>query len=182
LLVAPEHRLSLMLKRQELWEQNRRDLCALLDSVAGMQYIDLLDESDELLHHRFQLIYAWGNRMALPALQSRARAAQALLHALSRQAISGKGTIGLALHGSLESQPGPHHHQASFAVASQGAADGEEKKAGAFAGVRLLPGPSLQDALPRLHKELAEAVFDAPPYEMSWMKGHELQVSTAAVG
>ena len=69
LLVAPEHRLSLQLKGQELWiagsqqsrgaaaaggQQQSNDLAvwAELQSLASLPYLDLLDESDELLHHR----------------------------------------------------------------------------------------------------------------------------------
>ncbi len=52
LLTTPERRLSLLLKRQELWERGQQELCARLDRLAGLPYVDLLDESDELLHHR----------------------------------------------------------------------------------------------------------------------------------
>lgn len=54
LLVAPEHRLSLKLKRQELWEQGveRAAETAALDRLEALPYLDILDESDELLHHR----------------------------------------------------------------------------------------------------------------------------------
>ena len=55
LLVAPEHRLSLQLKAQELWLRDAghdRAVWAELQRLAGLPYQDLLDESDELLHHR----------------------------------------------------------------------------------------------------------------------------------
>ena len=55
LLVVPEHRLSLHLKQQELWlkgDAASRAVCAELEALAAMPYLDLLDESDELLHHR----------------------------------------------------------------------------------------------------------------------------------
>ncbi|EFJ48407.1 hypothetical protein VOLCADRAFT_91060 [Volvox carteri f. nagariensis] len=60
LLVAPEHRLSLLLRRQEMWEQQQsrpesQDVVAAavaaLDQLASLPYLDILDESDELLHH-----------------------------------------------------------------------------------------------------------------------------------
>ncbi len=62
--MAPEHRLSLQLKWHELRararnpalsEQQRTDaghVCAVLHAVQHLPYTDLLDESDELLHHR----------------------------------------------------------------------------------------------------------------------------------
>ena len=54
LLVAPEWRLSLLLKRQELWEKGGEHAAAVaaLDGVHGMPCVDVFDESDELLHHR----------------------------------------------------------------------------------------------------------------------------------
>ena len=53
LLVAPEHRLSMQLKRGELWREGRRDICAALDELAlDVPYCDILDENDVLLHHR----------------------------------------------------------------------------------------------------------------------------------
>lgn len=56
LLTTPEHRLSMLLKRQELWEQGKRQLCDTLGAFIEQPCFDLLDESDELLHHRLQLI------------------------------------------------------------------------------------------------------------------------------
>jgi hypothetical protein len=52
LLVAPQHRLSLQLKWHELRAAGRSDVCQVLDDIAGLPYMDILDESDELLHHR----------------------------------------------------------------------------------------------------------------------------------
>lgn len=53
LLTTPERRLSLLLKRQELWQQGQAELCGALDSLLQQPAIDLLDESDELLSHRW---------------------------------------------------------------------------------------------------------------------------------
>jgi hypothetical protein len=52
LLTTPERRLSLLLKRQELWEQGQGELCSSLDAQISLPFIDLLDESDVLLSHR----------------------------------------------------------------------------------------------------------------------------------
>jgi hypothetical protein len=52
LLTTPERRLSLLLKRQELWEQGDKELRCALDKLIDIPFIDLLDESDELLSHR----------------------------------------------------------------------------------------------------------------------------------
>eukprot|EP00798_Chlamydomonas_sp_ICE-L_P025429 gene25429-11089_t len=85
LIVAREHRLSLQLKAIELRAKGDTQVCSSLNDLANLPYIDILDESDELLHHRYQLIYAVGARSALPARQQRAEAIQCLLHAVSHQ-------------------------------------------------------------------------------------------------
>ena len=56
LLVAPEHRLSLHLKWHELWGRSTDEasaVCRALDVIAAVPCVDLLDESDELMHHRW---------------------------------------------------------------------------------------------------------------------------------
>lgn len=56
--MAPEHRLSLGLKRQELSIiEGHEELCGGLDEVASLPYLDILDESDELMHHRYTGIH-----------------------------------------------------------------------------------------------------------------------------
>jgi hypothetical protein len=55
LLVVPEHRMSLELKWYELRMKGEpQDLvvCQELEALAAVPYLDVLDESDELLHHR----------------------------------------------------------------------------------------------------------------------------------
>jgi hypothetical protein len=52
LLTTPEWRLSLLLKRQELWEQGKEGLCSSLDAQISLPFVDLLDESDVLLSHK----------------------------------------------------------------------------------------------------------------------------------
>jgi hypothetical protein len=52
LLVAPQHRLSLLLKWHELRAAGQVEVCRALDELSALPYVDLLDESDELLHHR----------------------------------------------------------------------------------------------------------------------------------
>lgn len=53
LLTTPERVLSFELKRQELWEQGHTELVAQMDELRGLPFLDLLDESDELLSHRW---------------------------------------------------------------------------------------------------------------------------------
>ena len=106
----------------------------------------------------YQLIYAVGAHTELPSQQARARACQALLHVLSREA-HGSGPIGNLL-------------------ARQGVAvpSGPGGKPGAYRGVRLLPGEALERAAPELRQLLAEAVLAQPPHAMRWMAGHPQQV------
>lgn len=52
LLVAPEHRLSLQLKAIELWGRGEHSLFCKVQELLTLPYQDILDESDELLHHR----------------------------------------------------------------------------------------------------------------------------------
>eukprot|EP00887_Chlorella_sp_A99_P004660 scaffold4.g4660.t1 len=159
LLTTPERRLSLLLKRQELWQRGQQDLCAKLDALATLPYTDLLDESDELPSHRYQLIYAWGAHARLPAGDQRARACQALLHILSKQGQQEGSALAVTL-------------AAEGVAVWAGPARG---KPGAFAGLRLLPGPALEAVSRSLRRQLAEALFTRPPYAMRWMRGHPQQ-------
>ncbi|PRW58669.1 hypothetical protein C2E21_2704 [Chlorella sorokiniana] len=157
LLTTPERRLSLHLKQQELWEQGQRELVAAMSNLAALPYVDLLDESDELLTHRFQLIYAWGSPTELPSHQARARACQALLRTLSAEGRSGQLGATLAQEGvAVASGPGPD-------------------KPGGFRGVRLLSGAALEQAGGQLRCQLAQALLADPPYAMRWMRHRPLQ-------
>lgn len=84
LLVTPEHRQSLYLKGLEL-RGTRPDVSFEITGMAEMPFIDVYDESDELLHHRRQLIYAVGGLQKLPAQAERAQAVQALLRVLKHR-------------------------------------------------------------------------------------------------
>eukprot|EP00775_Hariotina_reticulata_P001980 gene1980-2302_t len=95
LLVAPEHRLSLQHKWRELWEdQANAALCDELQVLLkGLPYLDLLDESDELLNHRYQLVYACGDPLQLPSLPERSAAVQAVLGVLCRMVDEGHPAV-----------------------------------------------------------------------------------------
>lgn len=66
LVVAPEHRLSLELKAKELHRRGDettrdREIAEQIDHlICRDAWLDILDECDELLRHRYQLIYAMG--------------------------------------------------------------------------------------------------------------------------
>ncbi|GLC47557.1 hypothetical protein PLESTB_000000900 [Pleodorina starrii] len=177
LLTAPEHRLSLLLKRQELWAKGhaREAEVTALDRLAALPYLDLMDERDELLHHRLQLVYACGDPTALPGLQERTAAMQALLHVVSRLAVAAVPEHGAAAAAAKgDSGPPPP----SLRLLPPGAAVLEpppQRSPGGFCGLRLLPGDTLTQALQGLHRRLAEALMDEPPYELRWLRNHPLQ-------
>ncbi len=52
LLVTPQDLLSLQLKWHECQAQGLSKVCDQLDRVSGVPYLDIIDESDEVLHHR----------------------------------------------------------------------------------------------------------------------------------
>eukprot|EP00956_Cyclotella_meneghiniana_P007278 scaffold9913_cov36-Cyclotella_meneghiniana.AAC.17 len=84
LVVAPEHRLSLELKAKELYSRGDeimgdKEIAARIDKLINKDmWLDILDECDELLRHRYQLIYAIGTPVPLPGGAHRFRAIQAL--------------------------------------------------------------------------------------------------------
>lgn len=79
LVVAPEHRLSLELKSKELYYNGDKEVSAMIDRLIHNDlWCDILDECDELLRHRYQLIYAIGTPVPLPRGGHRFRAIQAL--------------------------------------------------------------------------------------------------------
>lgn len=94
LLVAPEHRQSLHLKGVECQLQmaegsvegdantvNHRLLNKLEDSIT---YVDVLDESDEVLRPTTKLVYTRGQYMQLPSLSARSEMIQAVLSAVNK--------------------------------------------------------------------------------------------------
>jgi hypothetical protein len=50
--MAPQHRQSLGLKWHELRAAGSTDVVEVLDGISGLPVMDILDEVDELLHHR----------------------------------------------------------------------------------------------------------------------------------
>jgi hypothetical protein len=81
LCVSREHRQSLLLKRQELYD-NAKVFDALGD-IHKQPFIDILDESDALLNCKQQLVYAWGKQEDLPDATARWQVPQELLHVLA---------------------------------------------------------------------------------------------------
>ena len=57
---------------------------AKLQQLLRLPSVDILDESDELLKHKFQLVYAWGTQCRLPSVEQRILVIQHVLQVLSR--------------------------------------------------------------------------------------------------
>jgi hypothetical protein len=80
LVVAPEHRLSLELKVKELCLAGQSQQSLGLDkALSKHRWCDIIDEVDEVLHHRFQLVYSMGDPQPLSQVQYRWKSIQALL-------------------------------------------------------------------------------------------------------
>ena len=70
--VAPEHRLSLQLKWHELQRGTAPvGVAKALQTLDELPFYDIFDESDEILRHKYQLIYAVGACALLPAGRER---------------------------------------------------------------------------------------------------------------
>ncbi|GMF14764.1 unnamed protein product [Phytophthora lilii] len=86
-MVAPEHRMSLELKRLELGDNAA---ATTLDEILDNdQYVDVLDECDALLHHKNHLVYAVGIPIPLCSGMERWMAAEALLRVVACELSSG---------------------------------------------------------------------------------------------
>eukprot|EP00899_Mesostigma_viride_P005241 jgi/Mesvir1/14718/Mv05368-RA.1 len=168
LIAAPEHRLSLKLKGHELASQP--GTFQWLERLDGRDVIDILDESDELLHHRRELIYACGSPIPLPNGSVRWTTMQALFgllrqgirdHGEIRQILTRPGVcVGLELAG----------EEAARDTSVSSSNGGEAAHAnGEFIPVRLVPGDALTACLPELRTCLLRELMRDPPYEMPWM-------------
>jgi hypothetical protein len=84
MVVSPETRLSLELKCKEVYLTNQTNggspaLRQVLNSIIDTDWQDVFDEVDEILHHRYQLIYAVGGVESLPQGKHRWEACQTLI-------------------------------------------------------------------------------------------------------
>ena len=82
LQVTPEHRLSLQLKWHELRHREDHALSDQLRAVSKVPVYDFLDECDEILRHKYQLVYAVGATLPLADGPDRWHTAQAILRVI----------------------------------------------------------------------------------------------------
>ena len=166
LVVAPEHRLSLELKVKEMHRSGEYDIATRIEKDVLEQDIwyDIVDECDEVLRHRYQLIYAIGESIALPSGANRWRAVQAIFAVMAHNK---------DIHDFL-----CHHPNACKLV---------KKTRSRWAEVQFFDGEPLKIMLteqlesrsPRLEEglldKLADAIIGSPPHEMEWMRDHPLK-------
>lgn len=151
LVVAPEHRLSLELKVKELHQGGEHDIAARIEKDILEQDIwyDIIDECDEVLRHRYQLIYAMGVSIELPGGANRWRAVQAILSVLTHNE---------------DIQEFLHLHPEACKLV--------KKSSSRWAEVQFFDGEPLERMLAGLLEKVAGAIICNPPHEMEWMRDH----------
>lgn len=163
LMLAPEHRMSLELKRLDLVaaaEASDTALVVALDEILdGEQYIDILDESDAVLHHKYHLVYAVGVPQKLLAGEDRWFAVEALFRILHGE-ISGKSRA-------TEILMRPH---VSFQCCEY--AD----RLGGYSGLRLNASVENKEAVrTEFKRALALDLMDDPSFSLRWLRAFSTQ-------
>lgn len=160
-MVAPEHRQSLHLKWHELnQEVENEEICDDLHKIANMEYIDMLDESDDILRHKRVLVYACGQHCILPAGHIRWGAAEAIF-----KAIKLSSTVTEVLN------------RSNVSLIDTFGCDWSGK----FPKIRLVPGRALDESTPDLLNAIARAVLDEPTHELRWLKSVSLKKKEAII-
>ena len=164
LVVAPEHRLSLELKVKEMHHRGEHDIAVRIeqDILEQDSWYDIIDECDEVLRHRYQLIYAIGEKNTSPGGIHSWRAVQAILSVLTHNE---------------EIQQFLHLHPKACKLVNNSRSK--------WAEIQLCNGKSLEKMLPccsarhqkGLLDKVADAIIGAPPHEMEWMCDHPLKVN-----
>lgn len=148
--VAPEHRLSLELKWHETRLKDMHGSTYLrqeLDAIRRMRYYDILDESDELLSFKYQLIYAEGSCARLPAGKERWVAIQAALHVLQ------------------------FNDEVSLIFQKIGKSSSDNRRrAGTFREIRLLMGEEMNQFQNQFLQAVASGILRNPPYHLRHLR------------
>jgi Protein of unknown function (DUF3638)/Protein of unknown function (DUF3645) len=165
-IVAPEHRLSLELKEIELYRSGELDLGEKVHKLChSFGWQDVLDESDELLHHRFQLIYACGSVAELPESTHRFQATQLLFRCLREDATARTWINKHPEFITLEEQVGLQSY----------------RYCEAFPVLRLNMQLAQRQVLSDFYGILADSLILNPPVELDWLRDHPLQKDIRAV-
>lgn len=137
--------MSLQLKWHELRLQGEHALCELLDQFFALPSRDCLDESDEVLRHKYQLIYAVGSPIPLPEGHERWTVATTLLRVL-------------------------HNSQRLRDLLTPENSVTEPGDCEAFHLIRLVPGKELQEIMSQVRLGIVEELMEDPPYDFAWLK------------
>lgn len=144
-VVAPEHRVSFILKNRVNEEALCRSLHEDVINVMNERCIDIYDEVDAMVHPKWELVYALGEQQALKSAESRWSAIQANLRIVCRS---------------------PGHAVMKLLKNDRIAIIHDET----FNKLRLLRGSHLDQNLPLLLRPIAQQLFEDPPYEIRWLK------------
>ncbi|KAG1697926.1 hypothetical protein DVH05_015410 [Phytophthora capsici] len=150
-MVAPEHRMSLELKRLELGDDG--PITKVLDEILdGDQYVDVLDECDALLHHKYHLVYAVGTPIPLCSGVDRWKAAEVLLRVLADKSLQSR--VSKVLQAPHVSCNSPDYLN----------------RPGAFEGTRLsIVTENTKLQREELKKALVLDLIDHAPFEFMWL-------------
>ncbi|GMF56711.1 unnamed protein product [Phytophthora fragariaefolia] len=151
-IVAPEHRMSLELKRLEVSKHD--PIVEALDEILDSdKFVDVLDECDALLHHKYHLVYAVGTPIPLCSGMERWMIAQALLRVVADK------TPGSRVNDVLQA---PHVSCFSPDYLS---------RLGAYNGTRL---KTIVESTVSLRDEFKKALIldliENAPFELMWLK------------
>jgi hypothetical protein len=148
ILCAPEHRLSLSLKLKEfIYEKNSTLRTELLQFFEKWKFLDILDESDALLSHKYHLMYAMGNAGTLEDCLYRAYAVQGLLAVLNNS------------------------DEVCYYLNQRGVSVSEHiEEGGRYRKIRLVQKMSETTAIRQeLVTTLLESFIEQPPYSFRWI-------------
>ncbi|CAB9504630.1 Protein of unknown function (DUF3645) [Seminavis robusta] len=137
-LVTPQDRNSLLMKQFD--EDGMH-----VHGLKSNRFVDIIDESDVILHHSFQQTYAVGCQVNLPDGASRWNVIEALLLILSES-------------------PCP---EIKDAREDRSAVHKAVSEVGTFPKLRLLPGFDCH--MEDVRKALCRELISNPPYELQWM-------------
>ncbi|EGD72573.1 hypothetical protein PTSG_04309 [Salpingoeca rosetta] len=176
-----------------------KSVAGLTRVLHGLPYVHIYDESDEILRHTFQLIYAAGDSTPLPDAQHRVRVTQALLRVLHNckevstpfnqptEAAQASPSKAAKTKGKVKVKKGGMPKAADFERGSQRQPTARQHVfcetahqnvlswhssgcAGGWNALQLISGKSLTKALPVMHKEVVRRLLDNPPEELDWMR------------
>eukprot|EP00761_Pharyngomonas_kirbyi_P006952 gb/GECH01006961.1/.p1 GENE.gb/GECH01006961.1/~~gb/GECH01006961.1/.p1 ORF type:complete len:2802 (+),score=553.19 gb/GECH01006961.1/:1-8406(+) len=155
LLIAPEHRLSLSLKRYDIDnlnesenEDSKNSIQKTLAKIEKMEYKDIFDEADEVLDYKFQLRYAVGDHQPLSSGTSRWHSAEALLELFH---------VNQNIRSFLQ-------------VISSVCIRRNSEESCALDETVFINPDKFKQFEPELNRKLAEELLNQPPYELRWLK------------